>query len=86
MPGKVQAPPRLRQSRRLVSLVSSRPFQVVALDASVQMPAGGYSGCLKTEERSRWNRARRSSSTTARGSETVLETDGSGSPRDELAG
>src|SRR5262245_47531191 len=58
--------------------------KVVALDESVEVPSGSYTGCLKTQERS----ALESNSTEFKyycdGVGTVLETNGSGGQRDEL--
>jgi hypothetical protein len=58
--------------------------KVVALDESVQVAAGSYSGCLKTQEHSALESGSTEFKYYCAGVGTVLETDGSGGQRDEL--
>ena len=60
--------------------------KVVALDESVQVPAGSYSGCLKTQEHNPLESSSTEFKYYCEGVGTVLETDGSGAQRDELQG
>jgi hypothetical protein len=58
--------------------------KVVGLDESVQVPAGTYSGCLKTQEHTPLESGSTEFKYYCVGVGTVLETDGSGGQRDEL--
>jgi hypothetical protein len=58
--------------------------KVVSLDESVQVPAGAYSGCLKTEEHTPLESGSTEFKYYCDGVGTVLETNGSGGQRDEL--
>jgi len=60
--------------------------KVVALDESVAVPAGSYSGCLKTEEHTPLESNSTEFKYYCDGVGTVLETNGSGGQRDELQG
>jgi hypothetical protein len=57
---------------------------VASLDESVSVPAGSYTGCLKTRERSALESGSTEFKFYCAGVGTVLETDGSGGHRDEL--
>jgi hypothetical protein len=57
---------------------------VATLNESVEVPAGSYSGCLKTRERNALESGSTEFKYYCQGVGTVLETDGSGGQRDEL--
>jgi len=57
---------------------------VVGLDESVQVPAGTFTGCLKTRERNALESGSTEFKYYCRQVGTVLETDGAGGQRDEL--
>ena len=58
--------------------------KVVGLDESVQVPAGSYSGCLKTDEHTPLESGSTEFKCYCEGAGTVLEPSGSGGQRNEL--